>query len=59
MGWSSCSRCSRPGCRDERATCDTIIVGAGTNGCLRANRLSADARRRVLIEPRHCGAMNH
>ncbi|RRD57737.1 choline dehydrogenase [Comamonadaceae bacterium OH2545_COT-014] len=28
---------------------DTIIVGAGTAGCLLANRLSADATRRVLL----------
>ena len=30
-------------------TFDTIIVGAGTAGCLLANRLSADASRRVLL----------
>jgi len=30
-------------------TFDTIIVGAGTAGCLMANRLSKDASRRVLL----------
>ena len=30
-------------------TFDHIIVGAGTAGCLLANRLSADARKRVLL----------
>ena len=28
---------------------DYIVVGAGTAGCIMANRLSADARNRVLI----------
>ena len=33
----------------ELAEFDTIIVGAGTAGCLIANRLSADPGRRVLL----------
>jgi choline dehydrogenase len=34
---------------DATPTFDVIIVGAGTAGCLLANRLSADRRRRVLL----------
>ena len=33
----------------QELTFDTIIVGAGTAGCLLANRLSADASRKVLL----------
>jgi len=33
----------------EALTYDHVIVGAGTAGCLLANRLSADPRRRVLL----------
>ncbi|MDP3423245.1 MAG: GMC family oxidoreductase N-terminal domain-containing protein [Burkholderiaceae bacterium] len=33
----------------DHLTFDTIIVGAGTAGCLLANRLSADPARRVLV----------
>ena len=32
-----------------QAVFDYIIVGAGTAGCLLANRLSADASKRVLL----------
>jgi choline dehydrogenase len=34
---------------DASTTFDYVIVGAGTAGCLLANRLSADAKRRVLL----------
>jgi choline dehydrogenase len=34
---------------DASTTFDYVIVGAGTAGCLLANRLSADAGRRVLL----------
>ena len=33
----------------DAATFDVVIVGAGTAGCLLANRLSADPQRRVLL----------
>src|SRR5262245_12109946 len=34
---------------DAKETFDYCVVGAGSAGCLLANRLSADARRRVLL----------
>ncbi|MEP6773523.1 MAG: lycopene cyclase family protein, partial [Polaromonas sp.] len=35
--------------QDDSQVFDYIIVGAGTAGCLMANRLSADASKRVLL----------
>ena len=35
--------------RSDEESFDYVIVGAGTAGCLLANRLSADARARVLL----------
>ena len=35
--------------QDENHIFDYIIIGAGTAGCLMANRLSADASKRVLL----------
>jgi choline dehydrogenase len=35
--------------QDESQVFDYIIIGAGTAGCLLANRLSADASKRVLL----------
>ena len=35
--------------QDENHLFDYIIIGAGTAGCLLANRLSADASKRVLL----------
>jgi choline dehydrogenase len=38
-----------PAAASADAAFDTVIVGAGTAGCLLANRLSADPARRVLL----------
>ena len=46
-GWRQFSAASVG--RSPIETFDTIIVGAGTAGCLLANRLSADPDRRVLL----------
>ena len=35
--------------QDDNPSFDYIIIGAGTAGCLMANRLSADASKRVLL----------
>jgi len=34
---------------EHNATFDYVIIGGGTAGCLLANRLSADASKRVLL----------
>ncbi|MFG1292633.1 GMC family oxidoreductase [Xanthobacter versatilis] len=42
-------RQNKPAAERLEGDYDYIVVGAGTAGCIVANRLSADARRRVLI----------
>jgi choline dehydrogenase len=45
---TSSLRIERPGAVNERS-CDYVIVGAGSAGCVLANRLTADGRDTVLL----------